>query len=255
MTISPSAGKRECPVDRQARVAACVARWPCRGHQRRAQSVNTLAAERRDRYHRRPGKRGVCEQGAQRCGHIGDTVRRKVGLGQCHDSTINAQQGEDLKVLAGLPADALGQRHDQQSGIDAAGASEHGVHETLMAGNVDEAELSGVGVAEVNRDAAPLFLRQAVGVDARQRFDQRCLAVIDVAGGTDDHAGSPVAGLRVARRDGVSSLAGSPVNGHPVRADRRCVPLIVRTHGLAPEGQLERTLLAPVAVLALRSPK
>ncbi len=96
-------------------------------------------------------------------------------------------------MLAGLPADALGQRHDQQGGVDAAGAGEHGVHETLMAGNVDEAELSGVGVAEVDGDAAPFFLRQAVGVDARQCFDQRGLAVIDVAGGADDHAGSPVA--------------------------------------------------------------
>ena len=164
-------------------------------------------------------------------GDIGDTVGREVGLGQCHHPAINAQQGEDLQVLAGLPADALGQRHDQQGGVDAAGASEHGVHETLVAGNVDETELPGVGVAEVNGDAAALFLRQAVGIDAGQRFDQRCLAVIDVAGGTDDHTGSPVRGLRVARRDGVSSLAGSSVNNHPARGDRemrRAEPVVRR---------------------------
>ena len=40
--------------------------------------------------------------------------------------------------------------------------------------------------AEVDRDAASLFLGQTVGVDAGQRFDQRAFAVIHVAGGGHD---------------------------------------------------------------------
>ena len=43
-----------------------------------------------------------------------------------------------------------------------------------------------VGEAEVDRDTARLLFRQAIGVGAGQRLDQRALAVIDVAGGGDD---------------------------------------------------------------------
>ena len=43
-----------------------------------------------------------------------------------------------------------------------------------------------VGEAEVDRDAARLLFRQAVGIGARQRLDERALAVIDVTGGGDD---------------------------------------------------------------------
>ena len=45
----------------------------------------------------------------------------------------------------------------------------------------------GIGVTEIDGDAAPLLLSQTVGVDAGQRLHQRRLAVIDVTGGADDH--------------------------------------------------------------------
>ena len=44
-----------------------------------------------------------------------------------------------------------------------------------------------VGKAEVDGDAARLLLLEPVGVDAGQLAHQRGLAVIDVAGGADDH--------------------------------------------------------------------
>ncbi len=40
--------------------------------------------------------------------------------------------------------------------------------------------------AQIDGDAAALLFLQAVGVDAGERFDQRGLAVIDVAGGADN---------------------------------------------------------------------
>ena len=43
-----------------------------------------------------------------------------------------------------------------------------------------------MGEAEIDRDAARLFLRQAIGIDPSERLDQRGLAVIDVAGGRED---------------------------------------------------------------------
>jgi hypothetical protein len=41
---------------------------------------------------------------------------------------------------------------------------------------------------EVDRDAAGLLFRQAVGVRARERAHERALAVVDVAGGADENA-------------------------------------------------------------------
>ena len=44
-----------------------------------------------------------------------------------------------------------------------------------------------IGEAEIDGDAARFFLLQPVAIDAGQGFDQRGLAVIDMAGGADDH--------------------------------------------------------------------
>ena len=43
-----------------------------------------------------------------------------------------------------------------------------------------------MGKAEIDRDAARFFLWQPVGVDPGERFDQRGLAVIDMAGGREN---------------------------------------------------------------------
>src|SRR5690349_7297245 len=46
--------------------------------------------------------------------------------------------------------------------------------------------------AEIDGDTARLFFLQPVSVDAGQCLDERCLAVIDVARGADDHAERPI---------------------------------------------------------------
>jgi hypothetical protein len=43
-----------------------------------------------------------------------------------------------------------------------------------------------VSEAEIDGDTSALFLLKAVGIDPGERFDERGLAVIDVAGGPDD---------------------------------------------------------------------
>src|SRR3954465_13754885 len=63
--------------------------------------------------------------------------------------------------------------------------------ETLMPRHIDETQFAAVGIAQVDGDAAALLLRQAVGIDAGQGFDQRGLAVVHMAGGADDHAVQP----------------------------------------------------------------
>src|SRR5262249_2166160 len=64
--------------------------------------------------------------------------------------------------------------------------------EPLMARHVNEAEMNvadgQVGEADVDRDAPLLLFLQTVGVNSRQRLDERSLAVIDVAGRADDNS-------------------------------------------------------------------
>ena len=60
---------------------------------------------------------------------------------------------------------------------------------------------------EVDRDAPPALLRQPVHRPAGQRRDQRRLAVIDVAGGPDDHAATHG---RRSQKSSAGSSAPSP---------------------------------------------
>src|SRR5688572_18921656 len=84
--------------------------------------------------------------------------------------------------------------HEERE-IDTAGAREHGAHERLVAGHVHDSDDLTVGKlqwreAEIDRDAAAFFFRKTIRVDASERVDEGGLAVIDVSGGTEDHAGA-----------------------------------------------------------------
>ena len=66
------------------------------------------------------------------------------------------------------------------------------MYEVFVTGHIDEAEYRAVrrrqiGKTEIDGNAARLFFLQAVSIYAGQRPHQRSLAVIDVAGGPDDH--------------------------------------------------------------------
>src|ERR1700744_5083933 len=96
-------------------------------------------------------------------------------------------------MLARLWHDAVVGRDHHERKIDAGGAGQHGVDEFLVAGHVDEAQHRAIrrrqiGKAKLDGDAARLLFLETIGVDAGQRANQRCLTVVDVAGGADDHA-------------------------------------------------------------------
>ena len=79
----------------------------------------------------------------------------------------------------------------KSSEIDSAHAGEHVLDEALVAGHIDKSQAQGgcefqVREAQIDGDAAALFLLQPVGVDARERLHQRGLAVIDVSRRADD---------------------------------------------------------------------
>ncbi|KAG1433558.1 hypothetical protein G6F57_022060 [Rhizopus arrhizus] len=67
------------------------------------------------------------------------------------------------------------------------------MHQLLVAGHVNEAQHVAIGqrrigIAEFDGNAARFLFLEPVGVDASQGAHQRGLAVVDMAGGADDHA-------------------------------------------------------------------
>ncbi len=118
--------------------------------------------------------------------------RHGIDFGDDDDAIRYAEQVDDRQMFAGLRHDAVVGGDNKQREVNAACAGQHGMHETLVTGNVDEAEDVAVsdrkiGEAEVDRDPACLLLLQPIGIDTRQGFDERGLAMIDMTGGADDH--------------------------------------------------------------------
>src|SRR6266700_5608258 len=93
-------------------------------------------------------------------------------------------------MLVRLRPGTLGGVDHEQEEVDPGGAGDHRPDEALVARDVDERQPTAVGelerrVAEVDRDAASLFLRQPIRVLAGQRPHEPRLAVVDVPGGAD----------------------------------------------------------------------
>jgi hypothetical protein len=110
----------------------------------------------------------------------------------------HAQQRQDVQVLARLGHRPLVARDHDERHVHAARAGKHVFDEPLVAGHVHDARVDRrragrprrqiqVGKAQINRHAARLFLVQPVGIRARERANQRGLAVVHVAGRADDH--------------------------------------------------------------------
>jgi len=119
----------------------------------------------------------------------------EIGLGEHGDSATHGEQAADIEMFASLRLDGFIGRDYEKNEINAADTSEHVAYETLVAGDVDEAQAQGFAAggsqlemceADVDGDAAALLFFQAVGIDAGEGLDQRGFAVIDVARGADD---------------------------------------------------------------------
>ncbi len=213
----PDPRQGEGAVDRHAKEA---------GGRRRGASgrggagiLSQMRAERGDpgasaARHRKDRARAIASRSEQ----IGNLVGHRDGalgldpvdLGHHPGDLGDPDQFEDVEVLDRLRARPVIGGDHQQHAIDRQDARQHVGQKSLMAGNVDKAEFGAVGQrrigkAEINRQPAPLLLGQAVGVDPGQRLHQRGLAVIDMAGGGEDHAAGADRSASWARKAGSSS--------------------------------------------------
>ncbi len=217
-------------------------------HQLALEIVDAGAGERADRHDGRAA--GIEKRAAQEVldfepHHVQGFAVHQVGLGEHGDAARDVEQAADLEVLAGLRLDGFVGGDHQQHQVDAAHASQHVAHEALVPGNIHEAQAqrlaagSGklkVGEADVDGDAAALFLRQAVGVDAGQRLDQRGFSVVDMPGGADDDGfhqdGDDTRAQCTApmcENRGLTPMPSSPETAQAITPD------LIQEHGLSAE--------------------
>ncbi|HWA49189.1 MAG TPA: hypothetical protein VG742_12995 [Dongiaceae bacterium] len=201
-------GQGEAAVDRQAEAAVRHTRGPgvAQRIQPRGQHVDPFAGQRRDRQYLRARQAGRRQRRRDRVAHLAPAFGiDEIHLGQGDDAARQVEQIEDRQMFAGLGHDAVIRGNHQQHAIDAGGAGQHVVHQLLVARHIDETDdlsvrARPIGEAEVQRDAARLFFRQPIRVNAGQGAHQGGLAMVDMAGGADDHAAPAPASGAAARR-------------------------------------------------------
>jgi hypothetical protein len=93
-------------------------------------------------------------------------------------------------MLSGLGHDRFIRGYYQENAIDPSDTREHVFDEPLVAGDIHETDLNAiefeVAEAEIDGDAAQLFLFQPIGINTGKGFHKRTLAVVDVPGGSYD---------------------------------------------------------------------
>ncbi len=109
----------------------------------------------------------------------------------------DADQRQDVEMFEGLRFGPVIGGDDQQHPVDRQDAGEY-VRQKPPGGRahrqsptpVPSGNVGGIGKAEIDRQPALLLLGQPIGVDPRQGPHQRGLAVVDMAGGGEDHSRS-----------------------------------------------------------------
>ena len=95
-------------------------------------------------------------------------------------------------MLFGLRHPAVVRGDDEQGQVNRADAGDHVFYEIFVARDINYSNVelfatcvgnAQFGKPKIDGDAARLLLRQAVGIGARKRFNERALSVVDVPGG------------------------------------------------------------------------
>ncbi len=157
-----------------------------------AELAKTHAGQRGNREHRRPLEARAVGEQLDFLAHFTQLLRAgEVGLGDDEDAAGHAEEMEDVEMLLALRHHAVVGGDGEEHQVHPMRAGQHVADESLMAGHVHQtrARAAGqgeIGEAEVDGDPALFFLFEAVGFLPGQSFDERGLAVINVAGGADN---------------------------------------------------------------------
>ena len=116
-------------------------------------------------------------------GHVGVDV---VDFCEYREPLLDMKQGADVQVLPGLRHHGFIGSDDEHHQINPADTRKHVLDESFMAGNVDEANRC-IGIqgemrkTDIDRNATFLLFFQAIGVNSRERFNQRGFAMVDMS--------------------------------------------------------------------------
>jgi hypothetical protein len=161
-----------------------------------------------------------------------------IDFGNSGQASTNAEQIADSEMFFGLRLDSLFSGDDQQDSVDSTGSRKHVADEKRVSGHVDKTDSQRSFIrgdciqrreTKVDGDAAPFFFRQAIRVNAGKCTDQRRLAMIDMAGCSNDdgsdwhtHAGQIVSdGIRLlTHRSQAAKERRHPI-ARPAAADKR----------------------------------
>ncbi len=138
---------------------------------------------------------------------------------------------EELEMLQRLGPRTVVGGHHEQHGVDLARPDEHVANQPIVAWNVHEIEHVAIRegqmrIPDLDRHPAATLLGQPVGVDPRERPEQRRLAVVDVARRPDDD-GHPRRSA-VPRADATPRPSSTSAAGSTVRRSRTTRPPSIR---------------------------
>jgi hypothetical protein len=116
-------------------------------------------------------------------------IAHQIDLGQRDQAGRDGEQIQDGEVFARLRHNTLVGGDDQDRRVDPPDTRQHILDKVTVAGHVDDPDALAVGQiqpckADVDGHFAAPFFLQAIRVDPGQSQGERCLAVIDMSGGT-----------------------------------------------------------------------
>ena len=123
--------------------------------QRRFHLLDASAADHRGGDHRRLGEWRIRQVFAE-LGLDSFFVFRKVNLGQRDHGARDTEVSQDLQMLLGLRHPAVIRRHHEQRQINRTDAGDHVLHEILVTGNINDAQVVG----HASRAWVPRHLRR-----------------------------------------------------------------------------------------------
>ncbi len=141
----------------------------------RFQHVQPLPANDGDRHDLCARKARLREQAAKFGANSGDPFgANPIAFTQRDDAPPDAEQIDDLQVLAGLWHRPVIRSDDQQHEVYPGRSRQHVVNKAFVTGDIHKTQCLGVrhrtiSEAEIDRNAARLFRRQSVRIDAGQR--------------------------------------------------------------------------------------
>ena len=188
---NPFIAKERSIGSRKCRVASFAGTASARARSSFLQRVQTRAAPRAHRHHRRTFQKRSAHEFLDFQPHQSQYVGiHQIGFRNGDDSPRDSQQTANIEMLARLRLDRFVRRHYQQHQVDSAHPASMLRTNRSCPGTSTNPSRAPARSRNANprsmRNSAAFFFFQAVGICAGQRLNQRGFSVVNVPGRADD---------------------------------------------------------------------